>query len=265
MNLIIIVVAGYLILVLLLYLVQGSLVFFPDRNIAIDPSVLGLQWEEVWFETSDQRQLHGWFIPHPDADHILLFSHGNAGNISHRLGFIDMLHDWGFATFIYDYRGYGKSEGKPDEEGLYLDIRAAWEYLTDEKGYHAHQIILFGRSLGSSVSAYLAQSVTPGGIVLESAFTSAKDVASDAYPFVPSSLVRFDFATVEFIQKKSAPLLIMHSRDDSIIRFHHGESLYEAAPEPKYFTELRGGHNDNFIASGDLYFHELREFVERLE
>lgn len=265
MNVIVTIAAVYIALVLLLYMIQGSLVFFPDRNVSLDPSSAGLEWEEAWFETSDGKTLHGWYIPHPDSNHILLFSHGNAGNISHRLSFIELLNERGLSIFIYDYRGYGKSEGRPAENGLYKDIHAAWNYLTIEKGYQNHQIILFGRSLGGPVSAHLAQEVNPGGVILESAFISAKHVASDAYPFVPSMLVRFGFSTIEYIQNSNSPLLIMHSRDDSIIPFYHGERLYESAPGPKYFTELRGGHNDNFIESGDLYFNELLKFVERLK
>jgi uncharacterized protein len=265
MNVILVIGAGYLTLVLLLYLVQNSMVFFPDRNVTVNPSAVGLSWEDARFETEDGKTLHGWYIPNEDSDVVFLFSHGNAGNISHRIGFIDLLHDKGISTFIYDYRGYGESEGSPTEKGLYKDIRAAWEYLTGELGYDGSQVILFGRSLGGSVSAHLAQSVNPGGLILESTFTSARDVASNIYPFIPSRIVRFDFATIEYLQNINTPLLIMHSRDDSIIPFHFGEKLYEAAPEPKHFVELRGGHNDNFMVSGELYFDELGRFVSGLE
>lgn len=265
MNVVLIIGAGYLALVLLLYLIQDRMIFFPDRSVSHDPSAVGLQWEDAWFVTEDGEELHGWYISHDDSDRVLLFSHGNAGNISHRLGFLELLHTEGISTFIYDYRGYGNSGGRPNEEGVYRDIQAAWNYLRGEKGYDEEQVILFGRSLGATVSAWLAQSVNPGGVILESAFTSARDVASDVYPFIPSRILRSELSTIDYIRNITVPVLIMHSPDDTIIPFHHSEKLYEAASEPKYFIELRGGHNDNFMVSGELYFEGLKRFIGGLD
>lgn len=265
MTVILIIGAGYIVLVLLLYLIQDHMIFFPDKTVAYDPSAVNLQWEDARFETEDGNELHGWYIPHKESEKILLFSHGNAGNISHRLGFLEMLYSEGISTFIYDYRGYGNSTGRPDEKGLYKDIQAAWTYLTGEMGYEEGQVILFGKSLGGSVSAWLAQSVKPNGLILDSAFTSARDVASDVYPFIPSRLVHSEFTTIDYIRNITVPVLIMHSPDDNIIPFRHGEELYEAASEPKYFIELSGGHNDNFMVSGKQYFEALKRFINRVK
>jgi len=264
-NVILIIGTVYLAFVLLLYLIQDNLIFFPAGTLAYEPSAVNLHWEDIHFETDDGKVLHGWYVPHEESEKILLFSHGNAGNISHRLGLLELLHSEGISTFIYDYRGYGNSEGRPNEKGVYRDIQAAWSYLIREKNYENHQVILFGRSLGASVSAWLAQSVDPGGLILESAFTSARDVASDVYPFIPSGLVRSEFSTIEYLRNITVPVLIMHSPDDTIIPFHHGQKLYEAASDPKYFIELRGGHNDNFMASGELYFEGLNKFLNDLD
>jgi uncharacterized protein len=264
-HLILIIVAGYLAFVGLLYMMQGSMIFLPDRNVANDPGSVGIEWENAWFETEDGKRLQGWYIPGEESRYVLLFSHGNAGNISHRLGFIEMLYNRGISTFIYDYRGYGNSDGRPTEKGLHKDIEGAWNYLIDELGYSQGQIVLFARSLGGPFSAKLASNKNPGGLILESTFTSAKDVASDIYPFIPSSIVRFRLDTESYLKNVSVPVLIMHSRDDEIIPFHHSRSLYEAAREPKYFSELRGGHNDNFIASGEFYFDEIKSFLSELD
>jgi uncharacterized protein len=264
-HLLLIVAAGYIALVGFLYLMQSHMIFLPDKNVSVEPGDIGLHWEDARFETADGKRLQGWYIPNADSRYVLLFSHGNAGNISHRLGFIEMLHERGISTFIYDYRGYGNSEGRPTEKGLHKDIEAAWNYLINELGYSSAQIVLFGRSLGGPFSAKLATLINPGGLVLESSFTSAKDVASDIYPFIPTSILRFQLDTISYLRDIEIPVLIMHSRDDEIIPFHHGEALFTAASEPKYFTELRGGHNDNFIASGEFYFDELRSFLSELD
>ncbi len=263
LNILLIVGGGYIAIVLLLYLMQSNMIFIPDRHLVENPSAFGMQWEDAWMETSDGKEIHGWYIPAENSEQIVLLSHGNAGNISHRLTFIEMLHKNEISAFIYDYRGYGKSEGSPSEQGLYRDIRAAWEYLVGEKAYRESDIYLLGRSLGGPVSSHLAQEVNPGGLILESTFTSARDVASDIYPFVPSSLVRFKFATIEHLENIDVPVLIMHSRGDHIINYRHGERLFDGASEPREFIELQGGHNDNFMVSEEIYTRALLRFLGR--
>ncbi|MEX1063593.1 MAG: alpha/beta hydrolase [Balneolaceae bacterium] len=265
MNLLLVIGTGYVILLLVLFLIQKRMIYFPVDEVAGDPSAYSLPWENAVIETEDGLKIQGWHIPHEQSDKILLFSHGNAGNMSHRLELLDLLHREGLSVFIYDYRGYGNSEGRPGEKGIYKDIRAAWNYLTEVKGYAENDIILFGRSMGAAVSAYFAQHAAPAGLVIESGLTSVKAMASEIYPFIPAFLVRQEFATVDYLENVSVPVLIMHSREDSIIGFSHGEKLFRAAREPKYFAELRGGHSNSYIISGDLYFDALKAFISRLE
>lgn len=257
---------GYLALVGILYLIQDKLLYHPSRHLAATPSAIHLEWEDVYFETDDGVRLNGWYIPHEESEHVVIFSHGNAGNLSNRLQFLEKMHAAGISIFIYDYRGFGISEGSPEEQGFYKDIEAAWRYLTREKSYDPSQVILFGRSLGGPVSAHLAQYIEPGGLVLESTFTTLQDIASEAYPIVPSRLVREEFPTVNYLQQTNAPIImVMHSREDPLIGFHHGRELYEKAPDPKIFIELQGGHNNSFVESEEIYFRTWKEFLSDLE
>lgn len=252
---------GYLALIGILYILQDKLLYHPSAHLSGTPSAIQVEWEDVYFKTADGLRLHGWYLPHEESEYVVIFSHGNGGNISDRLQLLEWMNKSGISVFIYDYRGYGKSEGTPTEKGLYQDIEAAWRYLTRNQSYDPSRIILFGRSLGGAVSANLAQKVDAGGLVLESAFTNLKDIASEAYPMVPSGLVRSKFPTLDYLSQSNAPVMVMHSRDDPLIGFHHGRELYEKAPEPKTFVELRGGHNNNFVESREVYFRAWKEFI----
>jgi fermentation-respiration switch protein FrsA (DUF1100 family) len=193
----------------------------------------------------------------------VLYFHGNAGNISHRLHTIRQFHALDLSMFIIDYRGYGESTGRPSEKGLHRDATAAWLYLTGERGTLADDIVIFGRSLGASVAAWLAVEHPPGALVVDSSFTSVPDVGQEVYPWLPVRLLsRFRHATAEHVAKTSAPLLVIHSRDDEIIPFHHGEAVFGAANEPKTFLELRGGHNDAHFTSETTYIDGLRRFLQ---
>ncbi|MCH6572947.1 MAG: alpha/beta fold hydrolase, partial [Proteobacteria bacterium] len=161
-----------------MYLQQPSMIFFPYATLDQTPADWGLAYEEVFLDTEDGVRLHGWYIPRHGSKQTLLFFHGNAGNISHRGASVEIFHRLGLNVFIFDYRGYGMSQGKPVENGLYKDARAAWRYLTKERGFDQEDIILFGRSLGGAVAAELAAEIQPGGLILESTFSSAKDVAN---------------------------------------------------------------------------------------
>jgi hypothetical protein len=192
----------------------------------------------------------------------LLFFHGNAGNISHRLDSIRIFADLGLDVFIFDYRGYGLSEGSPSEPGTYRDATAAWRWLTGERGLAPGQILLFGRSLGAAVALELATRVEPAGVILESAFTSVPDLGAAIYPWLPVRLLsRYRYDNLGRIASVRAPLLVVHSRGDEIVPFRQGQALFAAASEPKRFLELQGGHNDGFLASGVGYRRGLAEFL----
>ena len=248
-----------------LFFMQPRLIYYPDmpgRDIGPAPDVIGLEYEDVRLTTTDGERLHGWFVPHPSARATLLFAHGNAGNISHRLDSIRLFHDLGLAVLIFDYRGYGLSSGTTTEQGTYRDADAAWHYLVDERGISPAAIVLFGRSLGAAVIADLAARTRPGAVILESAFTSVPDMAARLYPWLPVRwLASYRYDNAEKVRKFTAPVMVIHSRDDEIIPFGQGEQLFAAANEPKQFLELDGGHNDGFHISREVYGPAVEAFI----
>jgi len=258
-----IIVAGvYVVFAALLYIFQAHYVYYPERTLSGDPSRIGLQFETVYFETPDGMKLSGWLIPSESARGVILFCHGNAGNISHRLESIQIFHRLGLEVFIFDYRGYGESEGKPTEQGTYKDAEAAWQYLIEERQVNPNEVIVFGRSLGGGVASWLAQSRAPGALILESTFVSLPDIAATVYPYLPVRLLlRFEYNTAEYLGRVDCPVLIVHSRDDEIMPFSHGWRLFQIAKEPKRFLEITGTHNGGFITSGKRYQEGLNAFI----
>lgn len=237
---------------------------FPGREIVQTPQDIGLTYEEVELVTEDRIELYGWFIPAVKARGVLLFCHGNAGNISHRLESIKIFHDLGLSVFIFDYRGYGRSEGKVSEQGTYRDAEAAWEYLVKEKQISSDKIIFFGRSIGSGVATWLAVKNRPEALILESAFTSIPDLGQELYPYFPIKfLCRIKYSNLKNLERIKCPILIIHSRDDEIVSIEHGKRLFEVAGEPKEFLKIRGSHDDGFIVSLEEYKEGLDGFVKR--
>ncbi len=256
----------YAALLIGLFLFQSQLVYFPevDREFSATPRDAGLEYEEVRLNTGDGESLHAWFVPVPQPQGTVLLFHGNAGNISHRLGYLSMLHRLGYSSFIFDYRGYGKSSGRPSEQGTYRDSEAAWHYLTVVRNIEPRRIALLGESLGGAVAAWLASRQQPGALVLASVFISVPDLGAEIYPFLPVQLLaRFDYNTRAYLQNVEAPVLIAHSREDDIVPYRHGQALFEAAREPKTFLEMRGGHNDSFLFSQEIWVRQLGAFLNR--
>lgn len=246
-----------------LYFAQESFVYFPDRKLAGTPANAGLAYEAVTLVTEDDVRLGGWFIPAPKSRGTLLFNHGNAGNISQRLESIRQFHDLGFDVFIYDYRGYGESAGKPSEEGTYRDAEAAWRYLTETRRVAPERLVYFGRSLGAAVASQLATRHPPRALIVESAFISVPDFGAEVYPWLPVRwLARLQYPTRENLRSLHVPVLVIHGRNDEIIPFRHGEALYQAANDPKEFLEIRGGHNDGFLVSGSRYTGGIDVFCD---
>lgn len=254
-------------MLLVLFLRQDGLVYYPDlpsREYEATPKQENLSYENVTLTTSDGVRLAAWFVPAEHPRGVLLYAHGNAGNISHRLDGIKLFHDLGLSVLIFDYRGYGQSSGEPDEEGTYRDAEAAWQHLTAQRGIKPEHIVVFGESLGSSVAAHLAAQHRPGALILASAFTSVPDLASDLYPLLPVRwITRYRYDTRRYLQNVHAPVLIAHSREDEIIPFSHGQTLYTAAHEPKRFLELRGGHNDLFLMNAEPFARATGSFIEQ--
>jgi len=172
----------------------------------------------------------------------------------HRLDTINILYNLGVNCFIFDYRGYGNSEGAPTEEGTYLDAGAGYKWLTEKKKIPPAQIIIFGRSLGGSIAAKLASEVKSASLIIESAFTSYVDIGSRFYPYMPVKwYARYSYRTIDYIKAVRCPVMVIHSRADEVVSFEFGLELYEAAEEPKQLIEIFGGHNDGFLVSGQIY------------
>ncbi|MDJ0926525.1 MAG: alpha/beta hydrolase [Gammaproteobacteria bacterium] len=258
--------AVYAVLLVYVYFFQSRLIYFPSIGGSglSTPADRGMAFEDVVFEATDGVRLHGWFISAPDERAVVLFFHGNAGDITHRLDTITLFHDLGLSTFIIDYRGYGRSEGSPSEQGTYADAEGAWIHLTQERGIPSDRIVVFGRSLGAAIGTWLAAQHRPAALVVEAAFISAPELARHHYWFLPvRTLARFRYDTRNYLQSVSSPVQIFHGAQDEIVPIAHGRKLFEVANDPKEFVELVGGHNDAFFFSGPLYRRALDEFLDR--
>lgn len=245
---------------------QPTFLYRPVQDVPYSPEELGLDFEKIIFNSSDGLKLTGWYIPADTSQPTVLFCHGNGGNITHRLDSINIFHDLGLNCFIFDYRGYGNSEGSPTEEGTYLDADAAYKWLTEQKNVSADDIIIFGRSLGGSIAAYLATRVEPKSLIIESGFTSYADVGAKFYPYMPVRwFARYAYKTIDYIKKVNCPVMVIHSRNDEIIPFEFGLRLYEAANQPSEFVEIFGSHNDGFLVSAEIYKKAWKDWLKFLE
>src|SRR5262245_28623270 len=261
---------GLLLFAIIVSMTPGALerffVYYPTKDVDASPSMVGLDYEDVFLVTEDRVRLHGWFVPHPKSRSTLLVVHGNAWNISHRVHWIKMLHEAAGHVLIIDYRGYGKSEGQPFEEGLYRDARAAYGWWTRERSASGEKLVLIGESIGGSVAVDLASRAPVTGLILQSPFTTAWDMAKTILPIgllQPIARVHFDSATK--IAGIRCPKLIIHGNRDEIVPFRLGKKLYDLAQPPKQFYEVPGaGHNDlPWVAGGDYIAH-LRDFLQSL-
>jgi len=245
----------------------NGLLYFPSRGFYAKPANAGLRHDEVDFQAEDGTRLHGWWIRsprQPAVAHVLL-AHGNAGNIGDRVLHAKLLTDAGLDVFLFDYRGYGKSEGRPDEEGTYRDARAARQALLRLNGVDGGRIVYLGESIGGAVALALAVEAPPMGLVLQSAFTSVKDMGRLHYPFIPTAVVPDAYPSLRRIATMRAPLLVIHGDRDDIVPVGHGRALFEAAPQPKRLEIVRGaGHNDLLDAMGASYGATISEWARAL-
>ena len=239
---------------LVLLFMQPKLLYRPIRDVVFTPADRDLVYEDAVFQSSDGLKLTGWHIPAPDARFTVLFCHGNGGNIMHALDAVGLFHEIGLSCLVFDYRGYGNSEGRPSEAGTYLDVRAAFDWLTQVKRIPAERIILCGRSLGGAVAAHLAGETRPAALAVEGAFTSYPDIGAWFYPYMPvRQFARFRYDTLAHIKRARCPVMVVHSKDDELVPPDFGRRLFEAAGEPKEFVEIAGSHNDGFLFSAGRY------------
>jgi len=256
--------AGYLLVLVLLMFLEESLIFFPARFPEGDWEPPGLRFEDAWFQAADGTRLHGWYVPHSAPRARVLFCHGNAGNVSHRAGIVQMLqHHTGVAVLVFDYRGYGRSEGKPHEPGILADARAARAWLARRENIPESEIVLMGESLGGAVAVELAATDGARALILENTFSSLPDVAAHYYPWLPvRRLLRTRLDAAARIAAYHGPLLQSHGDADTIIPIEFGRRLFEAAHQPKQFLTLPGlDHNDPHPPS---YYDALAAFLDRL-
>jgi fermentation-respiration switch protein FrsA (DUF1100 family) len=271
MGLILLYIAGALVIAycgwaLVLYFLQASFLYQPVRDVLDTPSKLGLDFESVLFKTSDGLLLTGWYIPADKSELTILFCQGNGGNVMHRLASINIFHNLGLNCFIFDYRGYGSSQGRPSEEGTYLDAAAAYKWLTGRRNVSPDNIIIFGRSLGGSIAAHLAASFRARALVIESAFTSYVDMGKRFFPYMPVRwFARFSYRTIRYIKYVRCPVMVIHSRDDKVVPLEFGQRLYEAAHEPKEFVRIVGSHNDGFLLSKAVYTKAWQDWLRFLK
>ena len=250
------------------YLFDRWLAFFPTREITNTPDDLGMHFEDVYFPAADGTQLHGWFIP-GRGDDTLVWFHGNAGNISNRVYNIMLLYQHvGANLFIFDYRGYGRSDGKPSEKGMYADGEGVLEYLHSRDDIDHDKLVLFGRSLGGCIVAELAMHHRVKAVILESSFTSVDAMARYNRPaiafFIPSRLlIKSRFDSIKKMPLIHSPVMVVHGDKDVTVPIHMGRELFNAANKPKRFYEIKGAtHDDTHIVGGEAYFKALRDFIE---
>lgn len=255
----------YVVLGVLIYIFQGKLLFMPTGPLLRTPEIYGWDFEDVQLEV-DGHTTHGWYVPAPgERRGVILFSHGNAGNIGDRLESITLFRQLGLDVLAYDYGGYGRSTGRPSEQRCYKDIRAMWRYLTEERKVPPGEIVLFGRSLGAGVTCQLATEVEAAAVILESSFLSVAQMAQELYRVYPANLMtRHRFDNESKIGKLKSPLLQVHSPGDTLIPYRHGQRLHELAPNPKTFLQIQGDHNEGFWISGNQYTDGLNAFLSPL-
>lgn len=226
----------------------------------------GLPLEDVWFQATDGTRLFGWYVEARADRPVMLWCHGNAGNIIHRLDNLKYLHQLGLSVFLFDYRGYGRSQDRwPSEEGLYRDALGAYDYVRQTRSVHARRIVLFGRSLGASVAGELAVQRPASALILESSFPSVEAVAKFHYGGLPVHwLIGAEFRLIDRLPRLSLPKLIIHGDKDEIIPIELGRQVFDAASEPKEWYVVRGAdHNNTHQVGGERYFRRLTEFVKK--
>lgn len=255
--------AAFLFLAWYLRYFESHSIFFPMKEMKCFPSDLGLDYEDLYLQTSDKVKLNAWFLPCKNAPYTLIFCHGNAGNIGHRLEKLKFFHGLGLNVLIFDYRGYGHSSGSASEQGIYRDAQAAYEYLLSRK-VPPERIISYGESIGGAVAVDLASKNKIGALVVADTMTSSKEMVKELFIIIPYWVFSSRFDSLSKIPKITVPKLMVHSINDEIVPYSLGRRLYEAAPEPKEFLKIRGGHNSCFFESKGIIHDRMSDFLKRL-
>ncbi|MBI4797209.1 MAG: alpha/beta hydrolase [Desulfarculus sp.] len=250
-----------------------SQIFFPQRELEATPASVGLGYENLRIKTSDGLVLHAWLVPHLSARHLVVLCHGNAGNVSHRVDLLRRLHALGVSLLIFDYRGYGQSQGQPSEQGFFLDAEAVMERARELAGRGDLRLVIHGHSLGGIAAAHMAslppppRRSQPAGLVLESTFPHLGAIGSAHFPLPLLKLaLKSHFDALSRIERVGCPILGLHGDRDDIVPLALGRELFAAAPGPKRFITLKGaGHNDTYLAAEEAYFQAWREFLAEIQ
>lgn len=254
---------AYVVVTIFMYFYQDKMVFVPTRNSVMTPDEFGIKFEEVSLRVSEQDSIHGWYFPVDSSAPTILFCYGNAGNKSRRMISIQFFIEQGLNLVIFDYRGYGQSDGKPGETNCYDDVERVYRWLVDEKKISPKKIIIFGRSLGGAIAIELATRVECAGLIVESSFTSIPDMSRLMFPYMfTDQLTKNKFDSIKKIKSVECPLLVTHSVEDDLIPFSMGRKLFEQGAEPKMFFELTGRHNDRDFLRDSAYIQTIKEFVQ---
>lgn len=244
--------------------IESRSIFLPTRELEFNPGYINLAFEDIYIKTDDGLKINGWFIPANNPKYTVIFFHGNGGNIGHRLEKISLLNKIGINNFIIDYRGYGRSQGKPSEAGLYLDAKAAYDYLINVRKINPENIILYGESIGTAVVIDLAAKVKVKAVILEGGFTSGKEMARNVFSLIPNFLFSDKFNSLKKINRVKAAKLFLHSRNDEIVPLILARKLFDYASKPKSFVELIGSHNTAFLDSQEKYISSIASFIGQL-
>lgn len=268
-----------------MFVLQDRFIWIPSRAILASPDQYGFEHTELALVAADGVKLHGWMIAAapgsggspgtsqagdsrpggaPANKGAVLVCHGNAGNVSNCIGIAGAFRALGYAVLLFDYRGYGMSEGRPDERGTYLDAETAWAHLIEVEGFAPERVAIFGQSLGGGVASHLAREVRPGALIVENAFTSAPELGAELYRLLPVKLlIRARYPTLENLAASDVPKLVIHTPEDDIVPFAHGERLFASAREPKEMLVTGGGHNDGGFLQEARWREAVRAFLER--
>ncbi|MBI2387091.1 MAG: alpha/beta hydrolase [Elusimicrobia bacterium] len=245
---------------------ERSMTFVPSREMLAHPGTVGLAYEPLFLTASDGVKLRAWWIPGPSEDSpVMLCLHGNGGNLSHRTDKMRLFHDAGAAQLWLDWRGYGESAGTPDEPGLYRDALAGWAWLNAVKAVPASRLVLYGESLGGAPAIELASRVPAAGLIVDSSFTSAADMARHILPRFPVRLLSARFDNLARLPRVTIPTLFLHSPQDDIIPYAMAlKNLGASGSAKKRLVDLKGSHNEGFLDSGPTYPKAIREFLASL-
>jgi pimeloyl-ACP methyl ester carboxylesterase len=242
----------------------SNIIYQPQREVRYTPEQAKLIYENISMITADGVKISGWWVPAEQARGTVLFCHGNGGNVSGCLDTLLIINRLKLNALIFDYRGYGNSEGSPSEKGTYADAEAAWNYLVTERKVPPDGIIIWGRSLGGAIAAKTAAKHRAGIVIVESTFTSLKDLVHDRMSWFPSWVIaNYAYDTRHYLKEVNVPVLVIHSPDDEMIPFQHGKNLYDSIKGPKAFSEIKGSHNRGFIDSMAVYESSINDFINR--